>query len=202
MTIAVDFDGVIHSYERGWADGSIYGDFVPGAMVALMRLLDEDAVFVHTTRSPGQVARWIERTSGHTIECTTRVSLLPWRRSFWSTRGLLLVTRRKLPAVAYIDDRAIHFTTWDEALRVLHEREPARECAGADFSRLMKHIAESTVAHADRDRLVGVRRSVFLARGGHAPGDVCPTEKPADPHEYWCASPDDECNCPAGRVQP
>jgi hypothetical protein len=72
----------------------------------------------------------------------------------------------------------------------------------ADFSRLFQCIAESTEAHADRDGLTGVRRAVFLARGGHAPGDVCPTEAPADPHEYWCASPDDDCNCPAGRVQP
>ncbi len=69
----------------------------------------------------------------------------------------------------------------------------------ADFSKLLKLIAESTEAHADLDGLTGVRRAVFLARGGHAPGDHCPSEKPTDPHEYWCASPDDECNCGGGR---
>jgi hypothetical protein len=112
-TVAVDFDGVIHTYEHGWADGSIYGDFKPGAMLALMTLMDRAAVFVHTTRSPRQVAAWIERESGHVIECTTR--LAPWQK-FWNTKGLLLVTRRKLPAVAYIDDRAIRFQDWEQAM--------------------------------------------------------------------------------------
>lgn len=69
----------------------------------------------------------------------------------------------------------------------------------ADFSKLLAHIAAGIERHADADGLTGVRRAVFLARGGHAPGDPCPNEVPPDPHEYWCAWPDDECNCPAGR---
>ncbi|GAA1765999.1 hypothetical protein [Streptomonospora arabica] len=110
-TIAVDFDGVIHDYDKGWHDGSIYGDFKSGAMETLLWLLDSSpyAVMVHTTRSPRQVARWIDQQSGHHIECVTW--LPPWRK-FWNTRGLLLVTRRKLPAVAYIDDRAVRFESW------------------------------------------------------------------------------------------
>lgn len=72
----------------------------------------------------------------------------------------------------------------------------------ADFSRLLKHLAEGLEAHADRDGLAGVRWAVFLARGDHAPGEACPSETPPDPHQYWWAWPDDECNCTAGRVDP
>lgn len=117
-TLAIDFDGVIHTYERGWADGTIYGDYKPGALTALHHLLDHYAVFIHTTRSPRQVARWIERTSGYGIECTTRLPRTWYgrRHLFWNTTGLLLVTDRKLPAVAYLDDRAVHFTDWSQAL--------------------------------------------------------------------------------------
>jgi hypothetical protein len=118
VTVAVDFDGVLHSYERGWADGTIYGDWKPGAVAALTQLMQQHPVFVHTTRPARQVAHWIEQRSGYGIECTTRLPRTWWgrRRPFWDTRGVLLVTARKLPAVAYIDDRAIRFTTWQQAL--------------------------------------------------------------------------------------
>ena len=119
-TVAVDFDGVIHTYERGWADGSIYGDFMPGAVESLARLMHDHAVFIFTTRNARQVARWIEDKSGRAFECTTRVP----RKGFWDQRGYLLVTSQKLPAVAYIDDRAIRFTSWDQALSDFHGREP------------------------------------------------------------------------------
>jgi hypothetical protein len=118
-TVAVDFDGVIHTYDRGWQDGTIYGDLMPGAVVALTQLMQRHAVFVHTTRNARQVARWIEDRTGHGIECTTRVHPLPWKRTFWNERGVLLVTNRKLPAVAYIDDRAVRFESWGQALDAL-----------------------------------------------------------------------------------
>lgn len=112
-TVAVDFDGVIHTYERGWADGSIYGDFMPGAVQGLTRLMFRYAVFIHTTRNARQVAHWIEDRSGHGFECTT---WFPRWRKFWNTKDLLLVTNRKLPALAYLDDRAVRFTDWPAAL--------------------------------------------------------------------------------------
>ncbi|MFD0775952.1 hypothetical protein ACFQZ2_18615 [Streptomonospora algeriensis] len=126
-TIAIDFDGVIHDYDKGWHDGSIYGDFRPGAMETLLWLLRPRSpytVFVHTTRSPRQVAQWIDQQSGHYIECVTRMHpLVPawwqWgkRFTFWNTTGLLLVTNRKLPAIAYIDDRAVRFESWAQVSR-------------------------------------------------------------------------------------
>jgi hypothetical protein len=121
VTIAVDFDGVLHSYEKGWADGTIYGDWTPGAVIALSQLMQHGPVFVHTTRNPRQVARWIERMSGYGIECTTWLPRTWYgrRKSFWNTRGTLLVTNRKLAAVAYIDDRAVRHTSWPESLRAV-----------------------------------------------------------------------------------
>jgi hypothetical protein len=114
-TVAVDFDGVIHTYDKGWHDGSIYGEFMPGAVVGLTQLMQHYAVFVHTTRNARQVARWIEDRSGHGIECQTRVP----RSGFWNQQGWLLVTNRKLPAVAYIDDRGIRFENWEQSLTAL-----------------------------------------------------------------------------------
>lgn len=122
-TVAVDFDGVIHNMTDGYLDGSIYGDLHTGATDALLRLMRRHAVFIHTARKPKGVARWIERQTGYTIECTTMIDPLPWRRKFWNKKNLLLVTNRKLPAVAYIDDRGIRFEDWEQTFTDLQKYE-------------------------------------------------------------------------------
>lgn len=114
-TIAVDFDGVLHAYRRGWADGSIYDEPMPGAGAALRALMDEYAVFVHTSRKPWPVAQWIE--SRFAIPAVVELDIPDLKsREFWDDQTTVLVTNRKLPAVAYIDDRGIRFTSWGQAL--------------------------------------------------------------------------------------
>jgi hypothetical protein len=112
-TIAVDFDGVIHAYSRGWADGSIYDPPLPGAIDALHTLMDDYAVFIHTTRPTYPVAQWLE---GHGIPAVVEMNTGGKLREFWNDRDQVLVTNRKLPAVAYIDDRGIRFHSWGQAL--------------------------------------------------------------------------------------
>ncbi len=70
----------------------------------------------------------------------------------------------------------------------------------ADFTRVLAHLGDNLREHVKRDGLSPVAAAVFLARGGHAPGEVCPTAPPAvdDPHEYWCGDPHDPCRCGAG----
>lgn len=129
MTIAVDFDGVIHRYSRGWHDGTIYDPPMPGAVPALRDLMGYDSVFIHTTRDADTVAAWLET---HGLPATANDSCRTCLRNgpapacphckgtgllvFWEHRELLLVTSRKLPALAYLDDRAVHFTDWGKAL--------------------------------------------------------------------------------------
>ena len=110
-TVAVDFDGVIHAYRRGWADGTIYDPPLPGALEALHGLMARHAVFVLTTRDTEQVAHWL---AGHGF--VTVADRPTARRRFWNTRGTLLVTNRKLAAAAYVDDRAVRFTDWPQTL--------------------------------------------------------------------------------------
>ncbi|RKN61853.1 hypothetical protein D7231_31770 [Streptomyces klenkii] len=114
----MDFDGVLHSYERGWHDGTIYGDWVPGAAPALRALMERYAVAIHTTRDAGQVAAWLAER-GFPVRTDDS------ERTFWDERGVLLITNRKVAAVAYIDDRAVRFETWPDALRAVGV-EPAQ----------------------------------------------------------------------------
>ncbi|GAA4599933.1 hypothetical protein GCM10023194_80940 [Planotetraspora phitsanulokensis] len=112
-TIAVDFDGVIHRYSQGWKDGTIYDPPMPGAIEGLRDLMTRFSVFIHTSRDAHDVAEWLASYGLETcIEGDTPVK-------FWTDRSQILVTNRKLPALAYLDDRAAPFTTWPAALAQL-----------------------------------------------------------------------------------
>lgn len=113
MTIAVDFDGVIHAYRRGWADGSIYDQPMPGALDGLRTLMEHDAVFVFTSRNTEQVADWLFERGDFNVTWEPPGESIC---EFWNDRHRILVTNRKLPATAYLDDRAVRFTNWDQAL--------------------------------------------------------------------------------------
>jgi phosphoglycolate phosphatase-like HAD superfamily hydrolase len=102
--VLVDFDGVIHAYSRGWDDGSAYDAPMPGAREALERLVaDGYEVVIFSTRDLGQIAEWLER------------------HDFPAYRP----TNYKEPAVAQIDDRAIRFVDWSQALAEMRDRYPA-----------------------------------------------------------------------------
>lgn len=135
-SIAIDFDGVIHDYPKGWHDGSIYGSMMPGAAEALDELMKKYCVFIFTAREPEQVMPWLEM-HGFNVTIDERCGIClgtgrgtlfnegdipcePCKGSgqlmFWNLQGQLLVTNRKLAAVAYLDDRGIRFTDWETAL--------------------------------------------------------------------------------------
>jgi len=60
-TIAIDFDGVIHKYSKGWQDGEIYDSPVEGAIKAINQLLfDGYSVFIFSTRTPKVIKKWLK----------------------------------------------------------------------------------------------------------------------------------------------
>lgn len=120
-TVCVDFDGVIHRYSRGWHDGTIYDEPIPGALDALRTLMRDYAVVIHTTRDVHQVAPWLV-DHGFVV----RVDGDPDHPEFWNAREILLIANRKLPAAAYLDDRSIRFESWDQALADLRRFVGAR----------------------------------------------------------------------------
>ncbi len=118
--IGLDFDGVIHRYSQGWHDGTIYDGEVPGALMAVRELMGDYSVFVFTSRNPLDVAAWIQARVAFPVIADIE-PLPPDQQEFWDVRGTLLVTRRKIPALAYVDDRGIRFQSWEQALADIKE---------------------------------------------------------------------------------
>jgi hypothetical protein len=102
----------------GGADGSIYDGPLPGAFDAIKQLQERYAVFVFTTRDSEVVANWLA-DRGITV-ITDAGAGFP---QFWNERDCVLVGDRKLPALAYIDDRGIRFESWEQALADLARYE-------------------------------------------------------------------------------
>lgn len=108
-TVCLDFDGVIHSYEKGWQDGSIYGTLIVGFKEFLCELLQEYSVFICSTRDSKQIYEWIYRIMFHNTEAFCSFEVITDDVKFWNKRNVVGITNRKLAAIAYVDDRAVHF---------------------------------------------------------------------------------------------
>ena len=90
LTVAVDFDGVLHQRSGRFSD-QVTGDPIPGAAEGLRRLAERYDVVIFTARTAlGPVRQWLTEHG----------------------MGGFEVTHQKPPAEFYIDDHALHFTTW------------------------------------------------------------------------------------------
>lgn len=103
--VAIDFDGVIHSYTSGWTDAYTIDDPpMPGAIDWLKSLIDDDSydIYIYTARL------------GHDADAKrAKQAILHWLKKFGLTkpyRSKLKFAEGKPPCIIFIDDRAWQFT--------------------------------------------------------------------------------------------
>lgn len=104
--IVIDFDGVLHSYGSGWVGAETIPDPpVPGAQEFLRGLLAAGwEVVIQSTRAStvqgaNAIAEWLV---AHDFP-------LPARAPTADPRAAYVITAEKLPALVYLDDRALRF---------------------------------------------------------------------------------------------
>jgi len=106
--IAVDFDGVLHKNSKGFHDGTIYDNPIEGACEGLKELAKHYKVVVSTVKA---------RLDRGLVDGKTGAELVwEWLEKQGMAEYISEVTAEKPRGIAYIDDRSIRFTTWEEAL--------------------------------------------------------------------------------------
>lgn len=120
-TIAVDFDGVLHEYRTPWINAHTIADEpVNGAIAWLFYTIQKMDVVILSTRCKTwrgrrAIASWIKKHSG---------SL--WWPSPETIYGLESVkfSYKKIPALVYLDDRAMRFEGTFPTVEQIHKSKP------------------------------------------------------------------------------
>lgn len=110
-TVAVDLDGVLHWYRRGWHDGTLYDEPTPGSRRAMAELSLRYDLVVFTCREDIE-AVWA------------------WLRKHKLDGFFKEVTNRKPLAEFYVDDRAVRFESWEQALAEMERHRHAHDAVG------------------------------------------------------------------------
>ena len=108
QNLAIDFDGVIHKCSKGYHDGTIYDDPVPGALYALKELSKHYNVIVFTAKA---------KPDRPLVNGKTGAELVwEWLQKHDVAQYVSEVTSEKPRAKYYIDDKAMKFEYWGVTL--------------------------------------------------------------------------------------
>lgn len=107
-TISIDFDGVIHNDKLGWHDGTIYGEPIPGSLESVRMLSEKYNLVLFTAKA---------KPDRPLVDGKTGIELIwEWLEKHGIKDCFAEITAEKPRCLFYIDDRAIRFTDWENAL--------------------------------------------------------------------------------------
>jgi hypothetical protein len=107
-TIAIDFDGVIHSFELGFHDGTIYGTPIEGSIEAIKKIAQRYIIVIYTAKA---------KQDRPLINGKTGTELIwEWLKKYELDLYIKDITAEKPRCICYIDDKAIQFVNWNKAL--------------------------------------------------------------------------------------
>lgn len=119
-TICVDFDGVLNEYD-GYEEGDL-GEPLSGSQDFIRELRKKYKVVILTSRPKEQVSRWLNNNGFPSMK----------------------VTNRKVPAVAYIDGRAIQFK--GNYKKVISQLKNFKPYWAKEYYRVYNIVTDETIA--------------------------------------------------------
>jgi len=110
--LAIDFDGVIHNFDKGWHDGTCYGNPIEGSLSAIKSLSKDWNIIIFTAKVRPDRPLVNGKTGQELVE--------EWLEKHEVLQFISEVTHEKPRAEYYIDDKALEFkmphNDWDHIL--------------------------------------------------------------------------------------
>jgi 5'(3')-deoxyribonucleotidase len=107
--VAIDFDGVLHNADKGWGDGTCYGDPLPGSIDAIKELSKKYKIIIFTAKAKPDRPLVNGKTGTELVqEWFERHNILSYIDS---------ITSEKPRAELYIDDNGYRFENWNDTLK-------------------------------------------------------------------------------------
>ena len=106
--IAIDFDGVIHNFDKGWYDGTCYGEPLPGALESIRKLSEKFDIIIFTAKAKPNRPLVNGKTGKQLVE--------EWLIKHGVRDCVKEITSEKPRARLYIDDKAYRFYNWQDTM--------------------------------------------------------------------------------------
>ncbi len=111
--IAIDFDGVIHNSDKGFFDGTCYGDPIPGSLEAVAKIAQSFEIVVFTAKA---------KPNRPLVNGKTGTELVvEWLEKYGIMKYVKEVTSEKPRALLYIDDNGYRFENWQSTLEFMEK---------------------------------------------------------------------------------
>lgn len=113
--IAIDFDGVIHLFDKGWNDGTCYGKPIKGSLESIKELSKNWNIIIFTAKA---------RSDRPLVNGKTGEELVwEWLKKYDLSEYIDEVTSEKPRAKYYIDDKGIRFENWEDSMNLINKYE-------------------------------------------------------------------------------
>ena len=111
--ISIDFDGVIHDWNKGWHDGTCYGEPIEGALEAVKLLSEKYRIIIFTAKCKPDRPLVNGKTGKQLV--------LEWLKKYDLLDYISEVTHEKPRAMIYIDDKGYRFQSWNNTIKYLED---------------------------------------------------------------------------------
>ena len=112
--LAIDFDGVIHTFDKGWYDGTCYGEPLEGSLEAIKKLSESYNIIIFTAKAKPSRPLVNGKTGTELVE--------EWLTKHNVMQYVQEITSEKPRSQIYIDDKGYHFQNWKDTLKYLEDK--------------------------------------------------------------------------------